>query len=689
MVAEKNVMVDGRRLSIAGEKNLLELIRRADIEIPTFCYHSELSVYGACRLCLVDVEGMGVVASCSTAPQPGMIVRTQTAEIREMRKITIELLLANHHQGCTTCVKSDTCKLLDLARRLGVDRVRFKSTTSELRLDDGNPSLVRDPAKCVLCGDCVRFCAEVQGIGAIDFAGRGACTRVTPAFNKGLDKVECVFCGQCAAVCPTGAITPKSQIGAVWEKLHDPGKKVVVQVAPAVRVALGEAFGLTSGGSETGRLVAALKALGFDQVYDSCFAADLTVIEEATELLGRVTAGGNLPQFTSCCPSWVKFAEQYFPELLPRLSTCRSPQQMFGALAKRMLPDALGIDRADLCVVSIMPCTAKKFEAQRPEFNAGDADVDHVLTTQELARMIKEAGLRFADLEPAPFDLPLGFKTGAGVLFGNSGGVSEAALRFLVERLDGKRLEHLEFHDVRGEKALRVAEVNAGGRTLRVAVVYGLQKAREVAERVLKGECDYHFVEVMACPGGCIGGAGQPVTADADARRARTRGIYREDSLLQLHKSQENPYVREAYDNVIGAVGGPLAHNLLHTHYCSRKRIVGSEMALTDTTPALGIPLVQVNVCVGTSCFLRGSQKVLQGLLGHLQAAGLADRVAVAGSFCHERCNRGPVVVVNSTILERCDLATAKAAVTAALDESAASFAAGREHSRHDVHIKD
>ncbi len=664
MVNDNTVMVDGRRLPLAGESNLLELVRKGNIEIPTFCYHSELSVYGACRLCLVEVDGLGVVASCSTAPRPGMVVRTQTAEIREMRKITIELLLANHHQGCTTCGKSDTCKLLDLARRLGVDKVRFKSVAPEHRPDCRNPSLVRDPAKCVLCGDCVRFCAEVQGIGAIDFAYRGARTEVTTAFGKGLDKVECVYCGQCAAVCPTGAITPKSSIAEVWSKLHDPRKTVVVQVAPAVRVALGEAFGLPAGAREAGRMVAALKALGFDQVYDSCFAADLTVVEEASELLGRLERRDDLPQFTSCCPGWVKFAEQYFPELLPKLSTCRSPQQMFGSLAKRMLPAELGVPREDLVVVSVMPCTAKKFEAQRPEFaNAGQPDVDLVLTTQELARMIKEAGIQFTALEPAPFDLPMGFKTGAGVLFGNSGGVSEAALRFVAAKLGDKRNAPLEFQAVRGDQALRVATVEIGGQTLKVAVVYGLKRARELAQSVLDGSCDYQFIEVMACPGGCVGGAGQPVASQTDVRQARARGLYHEDGNMQLHTAQDNPYVRECYANLLGEVGGHQAHELLHTNYCSRKRIVGDELALS---PPMELPQVRVNVCVGTSCFVRGSQKILQGLLEHVAANDLAEVVAVKATFCHERCNRGPVVVVNEQILERCDLAVAKAAVEAA-----------------------
>ena len=393
--------LNGRTVAFADERNLLEVIRKAGIDLPTFCYHSELSVYGACRLCIVDIEGRGLHASCSVKPEPGLKVKTHTDELRDIRKINLELLLAGHNRECTTCGKSASCRLLELSRRLGVDTVRFKETRPAAPIDDSNPSLVRDPNKCILCGDCVRACSEIQGIGAIDFAHRGSGAAVLPAFGKELAEVECVFCGQCARVCPTGAILPKSEIAAVWKALHDPKKKVVAQVAPAVRVALGEAFGLPAGADVTGKIAAALKAAGFAAVYDTSFAADLTVIEEASEFLERKKKGEKLPQFTSCCPAWVRCCEQYDPELLPNLSTCKSPQQMFGALAKRMLPQTLGVPAAEIVVVSIMPCTAKKSEARRPEFATdGRPDVDFVLTTQELARMIEEAGLDFRNLPP-------------------------------------------------------------------------------------------------------------------------------------------------------------------------------------------------------------------------------------------------------------------------------------------------
>ena len=506
------VYIDNKEISIENEQNLLELVRKARIDLPTFCYHSELSIYGACRLCMVQVEGMGLVPACSTPPAPDMKVSTNTEEIRKMRRIIVELLLANHSQNCPTCQKSTTCQLQALAKRFGITKVRFKNQLKEMPLDESSPSIVRDPNKCVLCGDCVRICSEVQGVGAIDFAYRGAQTVVIPSFGKALDKVECVNCGQCVRVCPTGALTPKSEVDDVWADIHNPSRVVVAQVAPAVRVAVGEMFGLPPGTTTTGQIAAALRAIGFDKIYDTSFTADLTVLEEGNEFIKRVTAGDRIPQFTSCCPAWVKFVEQYYPEFVDHLSSCRSPQQMFGALAKEMLSSELNVKREDVIVVSIMPCTAKKFEAKRPEFERdGVRDVDHVLTTQEFGRMIEEAGLNFRELGLESFDLPFGFKTGAGVIFGNSGGVSEAVLRYVTERLTDQRLDSYEFASVRGEDGLREAKLTVAGKTFTLAVVSGLGNTRRVLEKIKSGETHYDLVEVMACPGGCVGGAGQPV----------------------------------------------------------------------------------------------------------------------------------------------------------------------------------
>lgn len=653
------VTVDGREIPIEGERNLLELCRKANIDIPTFCYHSDLSVYGACRLCLVEIEGRGIAASCSTAPEPGMVVRTVTEEIREMRKIAVELLLAAHDRNCPTCAKSDSCKLQNLARRLGVDEIRFTATREMEPVDRTSPSLVRDPNKCILCGDCVRMCHEIQGIGAIDFAHRGHKVAVLPSFGKDLKDVECVYCGQCASVCPTGALTIKSDVAAVWRAVHDPNKVVVAQIAPAVRVAIGEMFGLKPGTVAIGQIVAALKAIGFDRVFDTSFAADLTVVEEGSEFIARKTKGEHLPQFTSCCPGWVKFAEQYYPELFPNLSSCKSPQQMFGSLAREILPKKLAIRNEDLVVVSIMPCTAKKFEAARPEFeHDGIRDVDFVLTTQELGRMIEEAGLDFTHLQPESLDLPFGFKTGAGVIFGVTGGVSEAVLRWAAEKLGGAPVDKVDYHEVRGQKGIREAAVTVGGITLKLAVVHGLANARAIAEKVKAGTVDYDFIEVMSCPGGCIGGAGQPVSCNPGCKSLRTKGIYEADKTLQVHKSQENPYITEVYAETLKTPNSHVAHKLLHTEYQSRRRLTGGDIDLMTGTDTQRLT---VSVCVGTSCYVRGAQDILHALVRYVEQRGISHAVDVKATFCYEQCDRGPSVMVGGTLLEHCTFEMAKA----------------------------
>ncbi|MBF0594025.1 MAG: iron hydrogenase small subunit, partial [Candidatus Omnitrophica bacterium] len=666
METSKLINIDGRDVPFTDEKNLLEVIRKANIDIPTFCYVSELSVYGACRMCTVEIEGRGLQTSCSTPPEAGLKVKTNTEPVRQIRKIALELILANHESECPTCTKSTSCKLQDLSKRLGVTKVRFRQIRKPVPTDD-SVAIVRNPNKCILCGDCVRMCSEVQGIGAIDFAHRGHDTVVQPAYGKSLEEVQCIYCGQCARVCPTGALTPRSEVDEVWKALNDKKKMVVVQIAPAVRVAVGEAFGYHAGDLTTGQIVAALKMMGFNKVFDTCFTADLTILEEGNEFVRRATTGGVLPMFTSCCPGWVKFVEQYHPEILENLSTCRSPQQMFGSVAKNIFADQFGVKKEDLIVVSIMPCTAKKFEAKRPEFKTdGVADVDHVITTQELVQMINEYGIQFRNLRPEALDMPLGFKTGAGVIFGNTGGVMEAALRYVYEVVEGKTLENCDFNEVRGAAGMRSAEVVLAGKTFKIAIVHSLSNARDLLEKIKKGECEYHFIEVMTCPGGCINGAGQPINFEPDYKKKRTDGLYEADKMLQLHKSQDNPYIKELYAKTLGEPGSEQAHHLLHTHYNARRRMKGRSMVIVNGKGEDKDKL-EIRVCVGTSCYLRGAQDLLHQLAKHIAEKGLQEKVLVKATFCFEKCNKGPTVKIGTTVITQCDFAKATAAIDKAV----------------------
>lgn len=553
--------IDGRTVEFTDEPNVLAVIRKAGIDIPTLCYHSELSVYGACRLCTVENERGKTFASCSEPPRDGMIVYTNTPRLMKYRKLILELLLAAHCRDCTTCIKSGECQLQALAHRMGVETIRFENTKEQHPLDFSSPSIVRDPNKCILCGDCVRMCDNVQSVNAIDFAYRGTRALVTPAFNKKIAETDCVNCGQCRVVCPTGAISIHTNTDTVWDLLADKNTKVVAQIAPAVRVAVGDRFGLPKGENVMGKLVNVLHRLGFDEVYDTSYGADLTVIEESEELLNRLEAGENLPLFTSCCPAWVKFCEERYPDLAKNLSTCRSPQQMFGAVVREYYKDPEKSGGKRIVSVSIMPCTAKKEEILRPESTTnGKQDIDYVLTTTELIGMIRKAGIRFEDLEIEATDMPFGIGSGAGVIFGVTGGVTEAVLRRLREGHNRADMEKIKFSGVRGEDGLKEVAFDYNGRTIRAAVVNGLGNANSLMKRIQSGEVQYDFVEVMACRRGCIMGGGQPVPVDPESRIARSKGIYNTDINTQIKKSNENPLVQSLYDSLLKGK----THELLH-----------------------------------------------------------------------------------------------------------------------------
>ena len=571
-----NITINGRSVQVDKKMSLLEAIRSQGIKVPTLCYHPDLRPDGSCRLCVVEVKGVrSLVASCVYPVSEGMEVWTNTKRVLDARKTVVELLLANHPQDCLTCARNMNCELQRVANELGVREIRVEGEKSEALPDLANPSLMRDPNKCIKCGRCVRMCGEVQSVNALGFANRGFETTVVPAFNMGLDKMACTYCGQCAKVCPTGAIIPKDDTQHVWRAINNPDLHVVVQTAPAVRVALGDALGLPAGSIVTGKMVAALHRIGFDKVFDTDFAADVTIMEEGTEFLNRLRNGGTLPLITSCSPGWINFAELFYSDLLDHLSTTKSPQQIFGALVKSFYAEKMDIEPSKIYSVSIMPCTAKKAEASRPDINAGDIrDVDCVLTTAELAAMIKQAGIDFENLPEENFDSPLGESTGAAVIFGVTGGVMEAALRTVVTQITGKQLEKLEFTEVRGMEGIKEASLPINDLTVKVAVASGLGNARKLMNKLRAGELDYHFIEIMACPGGCIGGGGQPKEAKPSAvRQARGQGLYTIDDTSAIRSSHENPDVQTLYQEWLGEPNGAKAHHLLHTHYHKQDRI--------------------------------------------------------------------------------------------------------------------
>ena len=559
------ITINGKKVEFTNEKNLLTIIRKAGIEVPTLCYQPELSIFGACRLCTVEDDRGRCFASCSEEPRDGMVIYTHTEKLRKHRKLIIELLLAAHCRDCTTCDKHGKCTLQKLAYQHGINTVRFENHREEMPVDFSSPSLVRDPNKCILCGNCVRVCNEIQGVGVLGFAHRGTDAIVVPAFNRDLAATNCVSCGQCRVVCPTGALTIHHNMTEVWQALGDKNTRVVAQIAPAVRVAVGEAFGLPKGESSMGKIVAALHRMGFDEVFDTTYTADLTIMEESAEFLDRVGKGEKLPLLTSCCPAWVKFVENEFPEFKQNISTCRSPQQMFSAILKDYYRDEKNAGGKKTYVVSIMPCTAKKMEAERPDaYTYGEKDTDIVLTTSELIRMIDAHGVDFETMPSETCDMPFGIGSGGGVIFGATGGVTEAVIRRLVDGHDTHTLEAIADCGVRGDQGIKEFSIPYNGIEVKICVASGLANARTVLESVKSGEKEYHFIEIMACPGGCVMGGGQP-TGGTKVQRAetRTKGLYAADGDMAIKKSNENPLMDVFYN---GFFKGK-AHDLLHNHH--------------------------------------------------------------------------------------------------------------------------
>ena len=572
-----NLKINGIEVTAPKGSTILEAARLAHIEIPTLCFLKEINEIGACRVCIVELKNGKLVTSCVYPAEEGMEVFTNTPRVMDSRKKTVQLLLSNHNRSCLSCVRSGHCELQELAHDLGVeDEGYYDGEVSATEIDDSAAHMIRDNSKCILCRRCVAVCENVQGIGVIGANNRGFATEIGSAFGMGLGETSCVSCGQCIAVCPTGALQEKDCTEEVFAAIADPKKHVIVQTAPAVRAALGEEFGLPIGTNVEGKMAAALRRLGFDKVFDTDFSADLTIMEEAHEFIDRVQNGGVLPLITSCSPGWVKYCEHYFPDMTENLSSCKSPQQMFGAIVKSYYAEKMGIDPKDIVSVSVMPCTAKKFEIGRDNEDAnGVPDVDISITTRELARMIKKARIRFLELPDEKFDEPLGLGSGAGVIFGATGGVMEAALRTAVETLTGEELPKLDFTAVRGTKGIKEASYNVAGMEVKVAVASGLGNARELLNKVKSGEANYHFIEIMGCPGGSVNGGGQPqqpgyVRNTTDIRALRAKVLYDSDAANPIRKSHENPAVKELYDTYLGKPGSSKAHHLLHTTYVKR-----------------------------------------------------------------------------------------------------------------------
>ena len=575
MTDKKTLFIDGKEVEFSNEPNLLEVIRKAGMNVPTFCYRPDLTSFGACRMCVVEVEGRGIQSSCTMPPENSLKIHLNTEKTRRIRKTVLELLLANHDRSCLTCDKSGNCELQQYAEEYGIKSIRFPDKKMEdyLPVDDSSPSLVRDPNKCILCGACVRACSEFQGHAVLGFANRGSKTVVQPMTGKPLGQVDCVSCGQCAAVCPTGALTIKDDTDRVWNEITNPEKTVVVQMAPATRVALGEMFGLEPGENTIGLMNAALRKLGFNFVFDTNFSADLTIMEEATEFLERLKEGKNLPLFTSCCPAWIKYMEDQHPDMLNHLSSCKSPMSMLSPVLVDLVPKHFHIDRENLVVVAVMPCTAKKYECKRPEmYRNGRPDTDYVITTQELGKMIKSAGIDFKALSPEPNDSPFGEYTGAGTIFGASGGVAEAAVRTAYEFATGEPLKDVDIKEMRGtSNRSKSIHLDLKGTKLVVRVVSTLKEAEKAIQEIKNGTADFQMLEVMACPGGCVNGGGQPRSCDdSHIKEERAEGLYKEDLELPIRKSHMNPSIQKLYQEYLEHPGSHKAHELLHTAYTNK-----------------------------------------------------------------------------------------------------------------------
>ncbi len=574
-----NLVIDGKEISVKEGTTILQAALQNGIDIPTLCFLKEINEVGDCRMCIVEVEGRkGFATSCIQKVEEGMVVKTHSHAVVEARKIILDLILSNHHRDCLTCSRNGNCELQELAAKFNVQVVEFEGERTKHKVDDKSPSIVRDFNKCILCRRCVATCKYVQKIGAIDCINRGFDSCISTTYDHSLNDVDCTFCGQCIESCPTGALKEKENIQDVWKKLRDEDAFVVVQTAPAVRVALGEEFGMPIGTNVAGKMITALKSIGFDRVFDTNTGADLTIMEEANEFIERIQNDGVLPMITSCSPGWVRFAEKNFPENLDHLSSCKSPHQMFGAIIKSYFADKYNIDREKICVVSVMPCIAKKYECSRDEMEVdGVRDVDYVITTRELARMIKQANIDFCELEDGKFDEPMGEASGAGAIFGTTGGVMEAAIRTAVDTLEGKSMDKLEYTQVRGEKGIKEATLKIAGKDIKVAVASGLANARKIMEQIKDGKCDYHFVEIMACPGGCIMGGGQPIKSSkirstVDVAKLRRDALYSIDEKSVVRKSHENPFMIKLYKEFLEKPGSHKAHKYLHTTYTKKEK---------------------------------------------------------------------------------------------------------------------